>query len=119
MDRFAPVRNIAIVVAIAAAVDFLPGGGRAADTVGAVLSVAFFAGLVYLAGRLYREQRIALYGLGDNRRALLYGAFAVGVFAAAAAERMLQTGFGAFVWFVLVGSVLYTLIAVYRFSRSY
>jgi hypothetical protein len=119
MDRMKTARNVAIVLLIAAAVEFLPGGGRAANTFGALLSIVFFAGLVYLAGRLYREHRISLYGLGDRNRGLLYGALAVGIVTAAAQPRMWRTGFGEFAWFVLAGLVLYTLVAVYRFSRTY
>ena len=74
-------RNVAIVLAIAAAVYFLPGGGRAASTFEAALWVAFGLGVGYLGLRLYREHRIALHSLGDRHRALLYGAVALAVFA--------------------------------------
>lgn len=118
-DRVKNARNVAIVLLIAAAVEFLPGGGRAANTFSAFLSVVFAAGLGYMGVRLYRERRVDIYGLGDRQRALLYGALAVGVFAAAARPRMWQTAFGEFLWFVLVGLVVYTLVAVYRFARTY
>jgi hypothetical protein len=118
-DRVKTARNVAIVLLIAAAVEFLPGGGRAADTFAAVLSVIFAAGLGYLGTRLYRERRVDIYGLGDRQRGLLYGALAVGTVTAAAQPRMWQTGFGEFVWFVLIGMVVYTLIAVYRYARTY
>jgi hypothetical protein len=111
--------NVAIVLAIAAAIEFLPGGGTVARTVVAVLEVGFVAGIAYFVARLYREHRVALYSLGDRNRALLYGASAVGLVTIAARTRMEQTGFGEFLWFVLIGLVAYTLFAVYRFSRSY
>jgi hypothetical protein len=119
VDRRKTALNAAIVLAIAAAVYFLPSGGRVANTFAAVLSVVFIAGLAYMAARLYRERRVDLYGLGDRHRALLYGALGVGVVTVAAKDRMWLTGFGEFVWFVLVGLVVYTLIAVYRFARTY
>lgn len=119
VDRYKAALNVAIVLAIAAAVYFLPSGGRVANTFAAVLSVAFVAGLAYMGAKLYRERRVDLHGLGDRNRGLLYGALAVGVVTVAAKERMWQTGFGEFVWFVLVGLVVYTLIAVYRFARTY
>jgi hypothetical protein len=119
IDRYRPALNVAIVLAIAAAVYFLPSGGRVADTFGAVLSVAFTAGLAYMGARLYRERRVDVHSLGDRHRALLYGALAVGVLMVAAKDRMWLTGFGEFVWFVLVGMVVYTLVAVYRFARTY
>ncbi len=75
-------RNVAIVVVIAAAVYFLPGGGRAASTFEAVLWVAFGVGIAYLGLRLYREHRVTLHGLGDRYRGLLYGALALGALCA-------------------------------------
>jgi hypothetical protein len=118
-DGLKNLRNAAIVLAIAAAVEFLPGGSRVANTFAAALGVVFAGGLGYMGVRLYREHRIDIHGLGDRHRALLYGSLAVGVVTLAAKARMWQTGFGEFVWFVLIGMVVYTLFAVYRFARTY
>ena len=84
-------RNIAIVLLIAAAVFLLPGGGQAATTFEAILLIGFGVGFGYLGLRLYREHRIGLHSLGDRHRALLYGAIALGVFAAEARTRMWRT----------------------------
>jgi hypothetical protein len=119
MDRLRIARNVAIVALIAAAVEFLPGGGRAASAFAAALWVVFAGGLAFFAYRLDREHHISLYGLGDRHRALLYGAAAVGYVLAAARVRMWQTGFGELAWFALLGIVVYTLLAVYRYSRTY
>lgn len=112
-------RNIAIVLAIAAAVYFLPGGGRAASTFAAALWVGFGLGIGYLAVRLYRERRVWLYGLGDRHRALLYGGIATGVFAYVGRARMWSSEVGKPAWFVLVGCALYSLFLVYRHVRTY
>jgi hypothetical protein len=93
-DQLKTARNVAIILAIAAAVYFIPGGGRAANTFEAALWVAFGLGLGYLGVRLYREHRIALHSLGDRDRGLLYGAVALAVFEYMARVRMWQTGFG-------------------------
>jgi hypothetical protein len=119
MDHTRNVRNIAIIVAIAAAVYLLPGGGHVASTFEAALWVAFGIGIAYLGLRMYREHRISLYSLGDRHRALLYGAVALGLFAYAARKRMWETGSGELLWFVLVGCVVYALLTVFRHSRSY
>lgn len=119
VDRLKTARNVAILLLIAAAVEFLPGGGRAANTLEAVLVVAFAVAIGYMGMRLYREHRVALYSLGDRQRGLLYGAGAVAFVIVAARVRMWHTGFGEFAWFVLMGLVAYTLYAVYRFSRTY
>ena len=119
MDRAKTARNVAIVVAIAAAVYFLPGGGRAASIFEAVLWVAFGVGIAYLGLRLYREHRVAVYGLGDRYRGLLYGALALGVLALIARQRMWETGAGEVLWFALVALVIYALLAVLRRWRAY
>src|ERR1017187_2957872 len=119
MDRMKAARNLGIVLLIAAAVYLLPGGGQAAHTFEAVLLVGFGVAIGYLGLRLYREHRVALQGLGDRYRAMLYGAVALGAFALIARGDMWQTGLGELVWFVLVGLVVYALIVVYRYSRTY
>jgi hypothetical protein len=119
MDRLKTTRNMAIVLLIAAAVYLLPGGGRAANTFEALLWIAFGIGIAYLGLRAYREYRIALHGLGDQHRGLLYGGLAGSVFAYAARSRMWQTGLGELAWFVLAGLVVYVLLAVYRHWRAY
>ncbi len=118
-DRFKTARNVAILLLIAAAVAYIPGGGRAANTFATVLGVVFYLGIAWAAAWFYRSNRVTIYGLGDRRRALLYGALAVAVVALAAKPRMWATGFGEFIWFVLIGLVAYTLLALYRYSRSY
>jgi TRAP-type C4-dicarboxylate transport system permease small subunit len=119
MDRLRIARNVAIVALIAAAVEFLPGGGRAVEAFAAALWVVFAAGLAYFAYRLYRERHVDLYGLGDRHRAMLYGAIAIAFVIAAARSRMWQTGLGEFIWFALIGVSIYTLLVVYRYSSTY
>jgi hypothetical protein len=112
-------RNVAILLAIAAAVYFLPGGGRAANTFEAALWVAFGLGIGYLGLRLYREYRVSLHSLGDQYRGLLYGAIALAVFEYVARVRMWRTGVGELAWFVLGSLVVYSLMLVYRHWRAY
>lgn len=119
MSRLGTVRNILIVLAIAAAVEFLPGGTRGADVFKSVLWTAFAIGIGYVGVRLYREHRISIHSLGSRHRALLYGAVAVGAVLLAWRARMWQTGVGELLWFVLIALALYALFVVYRFWRSY
>ncbi|HEV3322020.1 MAG TPA: hypothetical protein VG147_07500 [Solirubrobacteraceae bacterium] len=118
-DRKKTVRNVAILLALAAVVAYLPGGGRAAATFQTILGVAFMLGLGLAGLRIYLSRRVDIYSLGDRRRALLYGSIGVAVVTVAAKPRMWETSFGEFAWFVLVGLVAYTLFALYRYSRSY
>jgi hypothetical protein len=119
MDRPRTVRNIAIVALIAAAVQFLPGGGQVAEAFGAALWVVFAAGFGYFAHRFYRERRLTLYSLGQRHRILLYGGLALGFFTAAAQPRMWHTALGELAWFVMLGAAAYAVLTVYRFSRTY
>jgi hypothetical protein len=119
VDRTRLIRNVAIVVVIAALVRFIPGGGRAASAFEAALWAAFAIGFGYLGLRMYREHRISLHSLGDSHRWLLYSVPAVGLLLWAGRARMWQTGGGELVWFVLLGFAVYALLEVYRHSRSY
>jgi hypothetical protein len=133
-EQLKTARNVTIILAIAAAVYFIPGGGRAANTFEAALWVAFGLGIGYLGLRMYREHHVALYGLGDRHRGLLYGAVVLAVFLYVVRSRMWYelklsggmltevhrwNGFGEILWFALAGAVVYTLLAVYRHARSY
>jgi len=119
VERLRAARNVAIVLLIAGAVYALPGGGRAANIFKSVLLIGFGVGFGYLGLRLYRENRIALHSLGDRHRALVYGALALGMVLVVGQKRMWQSGIGELAWFVLAGLVVYAVIAVYRYSRSY
>jgi hypothetical protein len=111
--------EIAVLLLIAAAVDFVPGGGNAASAVEATIWVLFGGGILWMLVRAYRERRLSIHGLGDGRRALLYGALAVAFVVVAARARMWETGLGELAFWVLLGLVAYTLFALYRFARRY
>jgi hypothetical protein len=119
MESFKTARNIAIVALIAAAVFLLPGGGQAASTFEAVLLIGFGVGFGYLGLRLYRENRVAVHGLGDRHRAMLYGAIALVAFVVIAQKRMWETSLGELAWFALIGLVIYGLLDTYRHWRTY
>lgn len=112
-------RNVLIILAIAAAVAFIPGGDRTATFIGSFLSIGVLTSLVLIAGRSYREHRVTIFALGDQHRALLYGALGAIVLGLAARERLLDTGVGIFVFFVLLGGAAYALVAVWRHHREY
>ena len=117
--RGSTARNVLIVVALAAAVAFLPGGGHTAAFIGAVLTVAITAAIVLIIGRFYRENRVAIFSLGDKYRAMLYGAIGTAVLAMAARTKLFESGVGTFVWFVLIAAASASLYAVWRHYREY
>jgi hypothetical protein len=112
-------RNAAIVLLLALAVWALPGGGTAAQFVGALLFVLITIGLVVFVGRLYLENRVEIYSLGDRYRALLYGSVGIAVWTLAAGPRLFNTGLGTLLWFVLMGTASYAVYLVWRHQREY
>ncbi len=76
-------RNVLVIVVLAAAVDVLPGAGRAASVLSSLLQMVFLGGLGWFAYRLYREHRVGIFSLGDRMRGLLYASLVVAVLAAA------------------------------------
>ena len=113
------VRNIAIVLVIAALVVLIPGGGTGASLAIQAVSLAFLGSLAWIAARLYREHRMALYSLGDSRRAVLYGALALATLTLTATPRLWDTGAGEIVWFALLGGAAYAVFAVIWAARKY
>jgi len=113
------VRNMAIVLVLAALVVLIPGGGTGASVAIQAVSLAFLASLAWIASRLYREHRVALYSLGDARRAVLYGAIAVAALTLTATSRLWETGTGEIVWFALLGGAAYAAFAVIWAARKY
>jgi hypothetical protein len=113
------VRNIVIVLVIAALVVALPGGGTGANVALQAVSLLFLGSIAWIASRLYREHRVALYSLGDARRATLYGAIGVVVLTLTATQRLWDTGTGEIVWFALLGGSAYAAFAVIWSARKY
>ena len=112
-------RNVAIVLLLAAAVAFLPGGGTTAGLIGGILSTLIMVSLVFFAYRFYREHRLELDGLGDRWRGLLYGAIGVVVLALAALPRLKDSSGGTLVVVALLGGAAYAFYAVWRHYREY
>ena len=114
------VRNIAVILGIAAVVYALGNTGEfALGFLVTLISLAFLAALAWIVSRLYREHRVDIYALGTRRRAIVYVALGVGAVALTAVDRFWKSGFGTVVWLVLLGCCIYALYAVWRSSREY
>jgi hypothetical protein len=111
-------RSIAIILALAAVFVYAPGGGTGGRVVIQAVSIAFLATIAWFASIMYRQHRVALYSLGDGRRAALYAALAVAVVTLSATPRLFPTDAGVLVWLVLVGGAAYTVIAIVWAARS-
>jgi hypothetical protein len=112
-------RNVAIILVLAAAVAFVPGGGTTASLIGGILSTLILVSFVLLAARYYREHRVDLDGLGDRWRGLLYSAIGVAILAMAARPRLRTTDGGTIVWIAMLGGAAYAVYTVWRHYREY
>jgi hypothetical protein len=113
------LRNVGIVLLLAALVAFVPGGDALSRTLILAISLAFLAGIGFLAYRLYRDQQLMLAGLSDMRRAVLYGA--VGLIALLIAGYQAFSGFGGglLVWLALLLASAGAIFWVVREANSY
>jgi O-antigen/teichoic acid export membrane protein len=113
------LRNIAIIAALAAGVDFLPGGGAAAATVLSALTMIFFAAIAWLIYRVYREQQLTLSTLSDTRKAGLFGAVgAIALLLVGYNDFSSWTG-GLLLWIALMAGCVAIIFLVWREATTY
>ncbi len=113
------VRNVAIILALAAAVDFLPGGGAAAATVLSALTMIFFAAIAWLVYRLYREQQLTLATLSDARKAGLFGAVGAIALLVVAYDDMVSWAGGFLLWVALMAGCVGVIFLIWRNATTY
>ena len=113
------VRNIAIIAVLALVIVAVPGGGNAADTIIAAISLAFMAAIALLGYRLYRENGFFLSTLSDRHRGLLYVAIGLIFATFVATDRLWDTGLGTLTWFALLAAGSFALFYVWSESRRY
>lgn len=113
------IRNIAIIMAIALLIVVIPGGGKGASVASQTVWLIFLGTLVWFASISYRQHRVALYSLGDRRRAILYAALAVATLTLTATNRLWDSGVGSVLWLVLLVSAAYAVIAIVWSARRY
>jgi hypothetical protein len=113
------VRNVAIILALAAAVNFLPGGGEAADAILAALTMMFFAAIAWMVYRLYREQQMTLATLSDARRAGLFGAAGGIALLVVAYDDFVDWTGGLLLWLALVAGCIAAIFLIWRSATTY
>jgi hypothetical protein len=113
------VRNILIVLAIAAVVALVKGGVTAANVAIQAVTLAFLGTIVWFAALTYRERRVSLYSLGDGRRALLYVAAGVATLTLTATSKLWASGAGSVAWLLLLAGSAYAMFAVLWSARKY
>jgi hypothetical protein len=115
----ATARNILIILAVAALVVLIPGGGTGAHVALQAASLVFLATLGWFAMTMYRQHRLSLYGLGDRKRAILYAAIAVATLTLTGTSRLWSTSAGSVAWLVLIGAAVYAVVAIVWSARRY
>jgi hypothetical protein len=112
-------RNIAILLALAAVVDFLPGGGAAADTVMAALTLIFFAAIAWFVYRQYQERQLTLATLTDLQKAVLFGAVGGIALLIAAYDDLTSSNGGLLLWIALMGGCIAVIVAIWQKANTY
>jgi hypothetical protein len=112
-------RNILIILAIAAIVDIVPGGGTAASVVVQAVSLIFLGALGWIVALMYRQHRNELYSLGNRKRTGLYVSAGLLAVTLTATSRLWGSPLGSVAWLVLVAGSVYTGGAVLWSARRY
>jgi hypothetical protein len=113
------VRNVAIILVLAAIVDFLPGGGAAAATVMAALTLLFLAAIAWFVYRLYREQQMTLATLTDPQKAGLFGAAGGIALLIVAYDKFSSWSGGLVLWIALMVGCGAAAILIWRNASTY
>jgi uncharacterized membrane protein (DUF2068 family) len=113
------LRNVAIILALAAIVDFLPGGGAAAATVMAALTLIFLAAIALFVYRLYREQQLTLSTLTDPQKAGLFGAVGGIALLVVAYDEFSSWSGGVLLWIALIAACIAAIFLIWRKATTY
>ena len=113
------VRNVLIILALAAALMLVPGGGNASAAILQTLTIVALGAIAWFGVRFYREHRTDIYSLGDRNRGLLYASAGLLALTVTATDKLWETGPGTVVWIGLVALACYGVYYVFRVSREY
>ena len=113
------LRNVLVILALAAVVMLVPGGGNASAGIIQALVIAMLASIAWFGVRLYREHRSDIYALGDRNRGILYASAGLVALTVTATDRLWATGPGTVIWVALVALACYGVYYVFRVSREY
>ena len=113
------LRNVAIVMLLAAVVAFAPHGGNAADAVLTAITMGFLAGIAWTLFVLSRQHQLTLASLTDGRRAVLYGALGLIALLVAGSDEMFASGGGTLAWILLLGASVGAIWKVWAEANTY
>lgn len=113
------LRNVAIVMALAVVVAFVPAGGNAAETILTAITMGFLAAIAWTLYVLSRQQQLTLATLSDGRRAILYAALGLIALLIAGSDEMFASGGGTLAWILLLGASVAAIWKVWTEANSY
>jgi len=113
------LRNVAIVMALALIVAFVPAGGNFAETILTAITMAFLAAIAWAIFVFSRQNQLTLATLTDSRRALLYGALGMIALLIAGSDELFGSGPGTLVWIVLLGASVAAIWRVWIDANTY
>lgn len=113
------IRNVAIIMALALIVDVAPGGGEAAATVLALLTMAFMAAIAWLVYRVYRDQELTLAGLTDAQRAGLFGSVGAIALLIVGFDELTDFAGGLLLWIALMAGAVAAIVLIWRSATTY
>ncbi len=113
------LRNVAIVMALALVVAFVPGGGNAADALLTAITMAFLTAIAWTVYVLSRQNQLTLATLSDGRRAVLYGALGMIALLIAGSDELFATGLGTLAWLMLLGASIAAIWRIWVEANTY
>lgn len=111
-------RNVAIIMLLALAVAFLPGGGNLAEALITALTMGLLAGIAWMVYTTSRQNQLTLATLSDGRRAILYGAVGLIALLIAGSDKLFSTGGGTLLWILLLAVAVAAIWRVWMEANS-
>jgi hypothetical protein len=105
------LRDVAVIMALAFGVAFMPAGGDVAEAVLTALTMGFLAAIAWMLYMLSRQNELTLATLSDGRRAILYGALGMIALLIAGTDELFSSGGGTVLWILLLAA---SVVAIWR-----
>ncbi|HEX6688163.1 MAG TPA: hypothetical protein VF085_05805 [Solirubrobacterales bacterium] len=113
------LRNVAIMLLLAAVVAFVPAGGNAADAILTAITMGFLAAIAWTVFVLSRQNQLTLATLSDGRRAILYAGLGTIALLIAGSDELFASGGGTLVWILLLGASVAAIWKVWTEANTY
>ncbi|MGA8744846.1 MAG: hypothetical protein WB507_03165 [Solirubrobacterales bacterium] len=113
------LRDVAILMALAAGVAFAPAGGNLTEAVLTALTMAFLAAIAWAIYLLSRQNQLTLATLGDRQRAILYGAVGMIALLIAGTTKLFSTGGGTVIWIALLAASVVAIWRIWKEANTY